>query len=55
MVLKAHRVGLDIKFIHSQVLHFTVSGDVTNKTVEVLAIGGGGAGGEGGGGAGVKI
>ena len=31
---------------------FTVSGDVTNKTVEVLAIGGGGAGGEGGGGAG---
>ena len=31
---------------------FTVSGDVTNKTIEVLAIGGGGAGGEGGGGAG---
>ena len=31
---------------------FTVSGDVTNKTIEVLVIGGGGAGGEGGGGAG---
>ena len=31
---------------------FAVSGDTDNKTVEVLAIGGGGAGGEGGGGAG---
>ena len=31
---------------------FTVTGDDTSKTVEVLAIGGGGAGGEGGGGAG---
>ena len=31
---------------------FTVTGDDTSKTVEVLVIGGGGAGGEGGGGAG---